>query len=109
MPGNFRTTLMKLRAWTVKIWTAVTRHRFGRLADSSARQSRVQRLGPFPCAPPFDGDKSPAQSGEHSPHSTALRLRHQFVHVLLCVAFAACTHAAGPAPMTNRYEFRKDH
>src|SRR5438034_6458421 len=27
------------------IWTAVTRHRFWRFADLSAKQSRVQRLG----------------------------------------------------------------
>lgn len=32
-----------------------------------------------------------------------------FVHVLLCVALAACTRAADPAPTTNRYEFRKEH
>jgi len=40
----------------------VTGHRFEGLADSSAKQSRVQRLGEKP-APllAFDGDKSPAQ------------------------------------------------
>jgi len=41
------------------------------LADLSARQSRVQRLGEIPRAHLFDGDKSLAKSGEDSPHSKA--------------------------------------
>ena len=79
---------MKVRARTTKIWSAVTRHRFGRLADLSAKQSRVQRLGEFLRASQFDGDpssvailrrvdKSPAESGENSPHSILLGLRRQ--------------------------------
>jgi len=66
--------MMKLRARTTKIWSAVTRHRFGRQADSSARQSRVERLEIFPRASQFGGDKSPAKSGENSPHSKSLWL-----------------------------------
>jgi hypothetical protein len=45
------------------------------LADSSAKQSRVERLGTFPRVSQFDGDKSPAQSGENSPYSKSLWLR----------------------------------
>ena len=60
-----------------KTWSAVTRHRFGRLADLSAKQSRVQRLGEFLHASQFDGDKSPAQSGENSPHSKSSWLQRQ--------------------------------
>ena len=67
--------MTKVRARTTKIWSAVTRHRFGRLADLSAKQSRVQRLGEFLRASLFDGDKSPAESGENSPHSILLWLR----------------------------------
>jgi hypothetical protein len=44
-------------------------------AGLRARQSLVQRLGKTPRPSPLDGDKSPAQSGENSPHSIALRLR----------------------------------
>jgi len=64
-----------LRARPTKIWSAVTRHRFGRLADSSAKQSRVERLEKFPRASRFGGDKSPAKSGENSPHSKSPWLR----------------------------------
>jgi len=45
--------------------------------DGSARQSRVQRLGLFPRADLFDGDKSPAQSADRSAHSKAQWLRCQ--------------------------------
>jgi hypothetical protein len=60
---------MKACERTKKLWSAVTCHRFGRLADLSASQSRVQRLGAFPRAYPLDGDKSAAESGENSSHS----------------------------------------
>jgi hypothetical protein len=40
-----------------------------RLADLSARQSRVQRLGAVAHPDRFDGDKSPAQSADKSAHS----------------------------------------
>jgi hypothetical protein len=60
-------------AWTAKFWSAATCRRFRRLADLSARQNRVQRFGSVPHAGPFDGDKSPAQSGENSPHSISRR------------------------------------
>jgi hypothetical protein len=54
------------------LWSAETCRRFGRLADWSVKQSRVQRLGGesgrlFA----LDGDESPAESGENSPHSKA--------------------------------------
>jgi hypothetical protein len=67
------------------IWSAVTCHRFVRLADLSARQGRVQRLGAIVRAFQFDGDKSPAKSGENSPHSKALWSR-------LCRAGFICVH-----------------
>src|SRR5262252_7781959 len=52
------------------IWSAVTGRRFGCLADLSARQSRVQRLEcPSAALVGSDGDKSPRESGENSPHS----------------------------------------
>jgi hypothetical protein len=60
---------MKNRARTMPIWTAATCHRFRRLADLSAWQNRVQRIGANSRALQFDGDKLPAKSGEDSPHS----------------------------------------
>ena len=62
----------RLRIGTATFWSAVTRHRFRRLADLSARQSRVQRLveklgRPFA----IDGDQSPAESADKSAHSKA--------------------------------------
>jgi hypothetical protein len=68
---------MRIRARTAKIWSAVTCHRCLRLADLSARQSRVQRLAANSRARPFDGDKSPAESGENSPHSISSQWRRQ--------------------------------
>ena len=59
-------------------WSAATRRRFFRSADLSAKQRRVERRAkqPEPSAcfrivrsTTFDGDKSPAESGENSPHS----------------------------------------
>jgi hypothetical protein len=35
-----------------QLWSAVTCHRFDRFADSSAKQSRVQRLGEYRYASP---------------------------------------------------------
>jgi hypothetical protein len=55
----------------------VTCHRFYCFAGLTAKQSRVQRIGGFPRAHPFDGDKSPAESGENSPHSKSAWLQHQ--------------------------------
>jgi len=59
---------MRLRARTTKIWSAVTRHRFGRLADESAKLGRVQR----PAAEvgrrlALDGDQSSAESQSGTP------------------------------------------
>ena len=60
------------------LWSAATSRRFVRLADLSAKQRRVERRGrpPEPTAysrilrlTTFDGDKSPAESGDESPHS----------------------------------------
>ncbi len=51
------------------LWSAVTCHRFPRLADLSAKQSRFQRLGEYLRACLLDGDVSPAESGDKSPHS----------------------------------------
>jgi hypothetical protein len=68
-----------------QVWSAVTCHRFGRLADLSAKQSRVQRLGAMPRASRFDGDKSPAKSADKSAHSKAMRLcRAVFIRVRSC-------------------------
>jgi hypothetical protein len=92
--------MLKLRAFPTKIWSAVTCHRFRRLAGLPARQSRVQRLGGTPCLGPFDGDKSPAQSADKSAHSKALWLRRQprWVHwcPFVVESFLKET-AAGPA------------
>jgi hypothetical protein len=53
----------------------VTRHRFPCRADLSVRQSRVQRLvEQSDVLLGFDGDKSPAESGENSPRSKARAL-----------------------------------
>ena len=55
-----------------EIWSAVTCHRFGRLGDSLPKQGRVERPGRAPGSPrACDGDKSPAESGDKSPHSKA--------------------------------------
>jgi hypothetical protein len=55
-------TMMKLRAQTTKIWSAVTHHRFGFFGDSSPKKRCVQRPAKKVGVPsPFDGDKS-AQS-----------------------------------------------
>jgi hypothetical protein len=55
-----------------KLWSAVTCHRFHRLAGSTAKQSRVQRLvGQIGHSLAFDGDKSPAESAAESAHSKA--------------------------------------
>jgi hypothetical protein len=43
-----------------------------RLADLSAKQSRVQRRAESPRSSQFDGDKSPAESGDESPHAKFL-------------------------------------
>jgi hypothetical protein len=64
-------TVVKVRGFSAKIWSAATGRRFYRLAGLPARQSRVQRLGETPRSSPLDGDKAPAQSGENSPHSIA--------------------------------------
>ena len=67
------------------VWSAVTCHRFGRLADLSAQQSRVQGLGAMPRASWFDGDKSPAESADKSAHSRAMRpCRAVFIRVQSC-------------------------
>lgn len=53
-------------------WSAVTRHRFSRLADLSAEQSRDQRLAEKPGRlSAFDGDQSPPKSAAKSAHSKA--------------------------------------
>ena len=63
-------TIVKLRAPTANIWSAMTCHRFVRRVDLSARQSRVQRLGEKPTPPlAFDGDNSPTKSADKSAHS----------------------------------------
>lgn len=67
-------TTMRMRVRTTKLWSAVTCHRFRRLADKSAKQSRVQRLAEkLECLPVFDGDKSPAESADKSAHSKPVR------------------------------------
>jgi hypothetical protein len=77
----WHTTITQVYAGMTKLWSAVTRHRFDSLAGLPARQSRVQRLGSTPHAREFNGDKSPAESGENSPHSKSLwryRKPHKF-------------------------------
>ena len=60
-------------AATTEISSAVTCHRFRRFGDLSPKQGRVQRLGEnVGRALAFDGDKSPAKSGDKSPHSKSL-------------------------------------
>ena len=74
---KFRNTLGRLAA---KLWTAVTCHRFVRLADLSVKQGRAKRHGELlqpsnsvECIrqPAFDGDKSTAESAARSAHSKA--------------------------------------
>ena len=64
-----RTTMMKVCAPTARIWSAVTCHRFCRFGDLSPKQGRVQRPVSVRRFPPFDGDKSPAESADKSAHS----------------------------------------
>jgi len=53
-----------------KIWSALTCQRFGRRADLSVRQSRVQRLEErTERTLAFDGNRPPAQSADKSAHS----------------------------------------
>ncbi len=61
--------MMNIGDRTTTMWSAATCRRFFRLADLSASQSRVQRLGMMSNPRPLDGDKAPAESGENSPHS----------------------------------------
>jgi hypothetical protein len=62
------------RAGRASVWRAVTCHRFYRLANLSARQARVQRAADKSDAHcRWDGDKSPAESGDKSPHSIRSR------------------------------------
>lgn len=59
-----------IRARVTTLWSAVTGHRFRCLADSSAKQSRIQRLAETIGRQfTFDGDKSPEQSADKSEHS----------------------------------------
>jgi hypothetical protein len=75
--------MAKVRAFSIKIWSAVTCHRFRCWADWSAQQSRVQRLGGTPRRRTFDGDKSPAQSADQSAHSKVQRLQlHRAVSIV---------------------------
>jgi len=54
-----------------RIWSAVTCHRFGRLAGLPAKQSRVQRLAVSEAHGWFDGDQSPAKSDAKAAHFKA--------------------------------------
>ena len=65
------------------LWSAATCRRFARLADLSAKQRRAERGAETPvptafpkimCLTVFDGDKSPAESGDESPHSKGFAL-----------------------------------
>jgi hypothetical protein len=69
------------------LWSAATCHRFFRLADLSVKQHRpcAQGQGAKPTEPTirgwivghstFDGHKSPAESGDESPHSKGFASR----------------------------------
>jgi hypothetical protein len=71
VPAYFA-TMTTVWARTAKLWNAVTCHRFPRLADLSAMQSRVQRLvKELERLLTVDGDKSPAKSAAKSAHSKA--------------------------------------
>jgi hypothetical protein len=68
----------------VALWSATTCRRFIRLADLSARQRRAERRGGQPkpsiCAKTarlttLDGDESPAESGDESPHSKGFAVK----------------------------------
>jgi len=70
--GFQRDANRELTRMNAKLWSAVARRRFRRLAGSPVKQSRVQRLaGPIERALEFDGDKSPAESAAKSAHSKA--------------------------------------
>ena len=73
----------------------MTCHRFGRLADLSVRQSRVQRLERIRRATPFNGDKSPAQSADKSAHSKTSSLSPLLLFVwFACFAVTLSSPAA---------------
>ena len=66
------------------LWSAATCRRFIRLADLSARQRRAERRGgqskPSICLKTarittLDGDKSPVESGDESPHSKGFAVK----------------------------------
>jgi hypothetical protein len=77
------------------LWSAVTRHRFFRLADLSAKQRRAERRAQSDKTTAgsriirlttFDGDKSPAESGDESPHSKGVAVKPStqlFKHALM--------------------------
>ena len=87
---------MNVCARTPRIWSAVTCHRFGRLTDLSGRRSRVRRLEDFLGPGPWDGDKSPAESGENSPHSLSRRLQRQQRQVRLCSSMVSSVQLPNP-------------
>jgi len=79
------------------------------LADWSAKQHRVQRCGEWAAAHAaqdralyargrfglLDGDKSPAESGENSPHSKVSQLRpdhdwHHRTHLGTAICWSIC-------------------
>lgn len=74
--------LLKIRALVAQLWSAVTRHRFVRRADLSARQRRAERRAgspertvPVRIVPItiVDGDKSPAKSADMAVRAPASR------------------------------------
>ena len=70
---------MNLRALTTKIWSAVTRHRFGRFGDLSPKQGRVQRREKhFHARASSTATSRLRKSGENSPH---LRRQPRCVHL----------------------------
>jgi hypothetical protein len=65
--------MMNLRALTTRIWSAVTRHRFGHFGDLSPKQGRVQRLEKrFHATASSTATSRLRKSGENSPHSKKL-------------------------------------
>ncbi len=92
------------------LWSAATGRRFVRLADLSAEQRRVERREkpPEPTVrsgivrlTTFDGDKSPAESGDESPHSKGFALCTPRLIFYLITGLLAMPAAAGEDAAQN--------
>jgi hypothetical protein len=82
--------------WAGAMWSAVTCHRFDRLAGLPARKARVQRAVDNPTLALRGGDKSPAESGESRPSKA------------LCCDLSALKAPASRVPPFDSRPFQTD-